>query len=111
MSAANGKNEISPCERKSFHLIDNGHRPLFVIDLSKIPVAHKEFVGHRGNPGQRFVGVINGLHFTIYNFYMKHDQVLKPLIKIVAGRHNTWSQLLKKAFKGGPEVKKKRDEN
>ena len=40
---------------------------------------------------------------------MRHDQVLKPLIKIVAGRHNTWSQLLKKAFKGGPEVKKKRD--
>ena len=64
LSAANGKNEISPCERKSFHLIDNGHCPLFVVDLSKIPVAHKEFVWHRGNP----VGIINDLRFTIYNF-------------------------------------------
>ena len=53
--------------------------------------------------------MIYDLQFIIHNFYMKHDQVLKPLIKIVAGRHNTWSQLLKKAFKGGPEVKKKRD--
>ena len=55
--------------------------------------------------------MIYDLQFTIYDFYMKHDQVLKPLIKIVAGRHNTWSQLLKKAFKGGPEVKKKEMRN
>ena len=50
------------------YLINNSHCPLLVIDLSKIPVAHQQFVRHRGNDvDKENAEILIGLHLLCEN--------------------------------------------